>query len=78
MRQNGEPKLRAIDDFSRSGVNKCTAAAEKLRCDTLDGFFETMRALSGGTTVPFVPFACVLSVNWFVLVRKGAACSLES
>ena len=41
----GKPKFRAIDDFSRSHINACTAAAEKLRCDTLDIFHDTLREM---------------------------------
>ncbi len=45
VKSNGEPKYRTIDDLSRSSVNAATMATEKLRCDTLDVFFETLRAL---------------------------------
>ena len=41
----GKPKFRAIDDFSRSQINACTAAAEKIRCDTLDMFHDTLREM---------------------------------
>ena len=46
VKANGAPKLRAIDDLSRSGVNACTLATEKLRNDTLDYFWETLRGLN--------------------------------
>ena len=42
-KDNGEPKLRAIDDFSRSMINSATSASEKLRCDSLDEFFAVLR-----------------------------------
>ena len=46
VRENGEPKLRAVDDFTRSQVNACTCATEKLKCDTIDCFYESLRALA--------------------------------
>ena len=39
-------KLRAVDDFTRSGVNAYTRATEKLVCDSLDDFFELLRTMS--------------------------------
>ena len=41
----GEPKLRAIDDFSRSGVNAATQPCERLRCDSLDQFFAVLQSM---------------------------------
>jgi hypothetical protein len=41
----GNPKFRAVDDFTRSGVNACTAPAEKLKCDSLDTFFNDLRLM---------------------------------
>lgn len=49
VRSNGEIKLRAIDDFTRSGVNAHTDAAEKLRCDTLDAFFLVLKEMAQRT-----------------------------
>lgn len=53
LKADGSPKLRAIDDMSRSGVNACTFAAEKLKCDTLDCFFETLRVMSASLQEDF-------------------------
>ena len=41
----GNPKFRAVDDFTRSGVNACTAPAEKLKCDSLDTSFNDLRLM---------------------------------
>ena len=46
VKSNGEPKLRAIDDFTRSEVNAHTRATEKLRCDTLDAFYILLKEMS--------------------------------
>ena len=46
VKRDGSPKLRAIDDLSRSGVNACTYPAEKLKCDTLDILFKTLKETS--------------------------------
>ena len=63
VKSNGETKFRAIDDFSRSGINACTVATEKLRCDTIDIFYETLRALAeqfevGATLVVTMAVTC--------------------
>ena len=42
---DGKPKFRAVDDFSKSEINACTAAAEKLKRDTLDMFHNTLREM---------------------------------
>lgn len=44
-RANGEPKLRAVDDFSRSSINAATTACEKLHCDSLVDLFAIMREM---------------------------------
>ncbi len=44
-RPNGELKLRAVDDFTKSLVNENTEAAEKLVCDNLDRFMATVLEL---------------------------------
>ena len=41
----GQPKFRAVDDFTRSEVNANTAPTEKLGCDTLDMLWELMRSM---------------------------------
>ena len=45
MDSEGQPKFRAVDDFSRSEVNANTAPTEKLGCDTLDMLWEIMRSM---------------------------------
>ena len=49
VKSNGELKLRAIDDFTRSSVNAHTRAGEKLKCDTLDAYFLLLKELSQQT-----------------------------
>ena len=63
MKSSGEIKYRAIDDFSRSAINACTVATEKLRCDAIDTFYEVLRALSTQLEVPFLHSFVVLC-NW--------------
>ena len=41
----GQPKFRAVDDFTRSEVNANTAPTEKLGCDTLDMLWELIRSM---------------------------------
>ena len=43
VRENGDPKLRPIDDFSRSGCNSTVDIEEKLEYETLDNFVEALR-----------------------------------
>ena len=50
----GVPKYRAVDDFTRSGMNACTAPAEKLSCDTLDVLFDTLRVMTERLEVWFI------------------------
>ena len=52
----GEPKYRAVDDFTRSHMNACTRPTEKLSCDTLDAVFRTLRELSVKLDVPIAMF----------------------
>ena len=56
MDAEGNQKFRAVDDFTRSGVNAQTAPTEKLHCDTLDGLNEILRRLATGTKVPLSLF----------------------
>ena len=42
---DGTPKIRAVDDLSRSGINDATAPAEHPVCDTIDTLRNSMRAL---------------------------------
>jgi hypothetical protein len=55
--RHGEPKYRAIDDFSRSLINAATGASEKLHCDTLDVFHRTLREAVKQLGVGY-PLAC--------------------
>ena len=52
VRSNGLPKLRAIDDFTRSGINELTLPSEKLKCDGLDTLFQTAKHLHRATKCP--------------------------
>lgn len=42
---NGDPKIRAVDDMSRSGINGATTPAQHPLCDTIDTLHACMRAL---------------------------------
>ena len=45
-------QVRAIDDFTATGVNDCAAAAERCRVDSLDALVEMARiAAAAGTPV---------------------------
>ena len=44
-------KVRPIDDESAAGVNRATAATERLRYDTLDKLFECLVRLKSETQV---------------------------
>ena len=54
--KDGEPKYRAVDDFTRSHMNACTRPTEKLSCDTLDAVFRTLRELSVKLDGPLAMF----------------------
>ena len=43
VKADGSPKVRPIDDFTRSGCNAATGPAERLRYESLDLFLETIR-----------------------------------
>ena len=42
VRRDGTPKLRPVDDFTRSRCNIATIASERLRYDSLDHFTEVV------------------------------------
>ena len=42
----GKPKVRAVDDFAKSNINACTAPSEKLKCDTLDMLFQSLKSMN--------------------------------
>ena len=48
---DGGCKVRPVDDFSFSYVNMATEPTDKLRCDTLDILFESLRCLASETKV---------------------------
>jgi len=54
LRPDGTEKIRAIDDMSASSINAATAAAERLRCDSLDLLFEALRVASGSIEVRLI------------------------
>ena len=58
VKADGSIKVRAVDDFTESMCNPCTKPTEKLRCDTLDLFFDVLRGLSKrlGIAVPLSMF----------------------
>ena len=56
VRSNGDIKYRAIDDFSRSGVNECTLPTEKLKCDTIDNLYKALRLSASKIKVPVIVF----------------------
>ena len=72
IRSNGKPKLRAIDDFSRSGVNECTQPTEKLRCDTLDNLYKMLCVMSPKLQVrtSFVRIAPM----YIIILMQGKLC----
>jgi len=43
VREDGTTKVRAVDNFTESKCNACTAPTEKLKYDTLDAFFEVLK-----------------------------------
>ena len=43
LKENGERKLRAVDNFTLSDCNSATQSFEKLKYDTLDLFAEVLR-----------------------------------
>ena len=45
-RADGTVKLRAVDDFTRSGCNPCTTPSEKLHYDSLDVFIASLRVMA--------------------------------
>ena len=45
LKPNGDPKIRVVDDMSRSGINGATTPAEHPLCDTIDTLHAGMRAL---------------------------------
>ena len=46
LKADGREKVRAVDDMTASGVNESTQQGEKLKCETLDLFFEVSRTLA--------------------------------
>ena len=46
LKADGRAKVRAVDDMTASGVNESTQQGEKLKCETLDLFFEVSRTLA--------------------------------
>ena len=51
FKADGSLKVRPIDDESAAGVNRATAATERLRYDTLDKLFECLVRLKSETQV---------------------------
>jgi hypothetical protein len=62
LKDDGSLKVRPIDDMSASGVNAATAATEKLRYDTIDMLFETLRRLQAVTQAPLCMCLCLVLV----------------
>ena len=56
LKPDGTPKLRAVDDFSKSLVNECVVASEKLKYDTLDALLVTMRDMKSNSSAPLELF----------------------
>ena len=40
LKDDGEMKLRAVYNFTGSGVNEATVPTERLKCDALDSLLE--------------------------------------
>lgn len=49
LREDGKPKVRPVDDFTRSGCNAATATTEKLTYESLDLLLAVLRRLHSGT-----------------------------
>ena len=55
LKEDGSLKLRAIYDLSRSGVNACTEAVEKLSYDSIDALFAVSRSfMQQGRPIAFL------------------------
>lgn len=45
VKASGEPKVRPIDDLTRSGCNAATETTEKLKYESLDALLAVLRRL---------------------------------
>ena len=56
MTTDGAVKVRPVDDMSVSGVNGATYVRERLKCDTIDTFWETAKSLHEAGAAPLSIF----------------------